>query len=76
MAATYSTGMRQRLKLAVIEAINPPVWLLDEPSSNLDVSGRSIVKELIAGAVRRKAVVILATNEVEEALYGTSTIRL
>lgn len=76
MAATYSTGMRQRLKLAVIEAISPPVWLLDEPSSNLDVSGRSIVKELIAGAVRRKSVVILATNEVEEALYGTSTIRL
>jgi heme exporter protein A len=76
MVATYSTGMRQRLKLAVIKAINPPVWLLDEPSSNLDISGRNIVKELIVDAVRQNAAVILATNEVEEALYGNSTIEL
>ncbi len=76
LVATYSTGMRQRLKLAVIKAINPPIWLLDEPSSNLDGSGRSIVKELIADAVRQNIAVILATNESEEALYGKSTIEL
>ncbi|WP_425059904.1 Linearmycin resistance ATP-binding protein LnrL [Sporomusa carbonis] len=74
--STYSTGMRQRLKLAVIKAMNPPVWLLDEPSSNLDVSGRTIVKELIADAVGQNACVILATNEVEEALYANSKIEL
>ncbi|CQR73700.1 Glutamine transport ATP-binding protein GlnQ [Sporomusa ovata DSM 2662] len=74
--ATYSTGMRQRLKLAVIKGINPLVWILDEPSSNLDVSGRIIVKELIADAVRQNAAVILATNEVEEVLYGDSTLEL
>ncbi|CQR75046.1 Doxorubicin resistance ATP-binding protein DrrA [Sporomusa ovata DSM 2662] len=76
LVATYSTGMRQRLKLAVIKAINPPVWLLDEPSSNLDGSGRSIVKELIDNAVRQNIAVILATNESEEALYGKNTIEL
>lgn len=74
--ATYSTGMRQRLKLAVIKAINPPVWLLDEPSSNLDASGRGLVKELIIEAISQNAAVILATNEVEEARYGKSTIEL
>lgn len=73
--STYSTGMSQRLKLAVIKAVNPPVWLLDEPSTNLDKGGKSMVKELIADAVR-KNVVIMATNEAEEALYATSKIEL
>ncbi|HWR05263.1 ABC transporter ATP-binding protein [Sporomusa sp.] len=76
LAATYSTGMRQRLKLAVIKAINPPVWLLDEPSSNLDAGGRIMVKELIADAVRQNIAIILATNEGEEALYGNNKIEL
>lgn len=76
LVSTYSTGMRQRLKLAVIKAINPPVWLLDEPSSNLDSSGKSMIEPLIADAVKQNAAVILATNEVEEALYATSKIEL
>lgn len=76
LVATYSTGMRQRLKLAVIKAINPPIWLLDEPSSNLDINGRELVKELIFAAISQNVVVILATNESGEALYGNSTIKL
>lgn len=76
LVATYSTGMRQRLKLAVIKAVNPPIWLLDEPSSNLDDNGRELVKELIFSAVGQQAVVILATNEREEAMYGKSTVTL
>lgn len=74
--ATYSTGMKQRLKLAVIKAVNPPLWLLDEPSSNLDSDGKSVVKELINGALEQNAAVILATNEEEEALYGKIAIKL
>lgn len=73
--SNYSTGMKQRLKLAVIKAVNPPVWLLDEPSTNLDKDGRNMVKALIADAVRQHAVII-ATNEAEEAQYATSEIRL
>lgn len=76
LVSTYSTGMRQRLKLAVIKAVNPPIWLLDEPSSNLDDGGKELVKELIFAAVAQKAAVMLATNESEEAMYGKSTITL
>lgn len=74
--AAYSTGMRQRLKLAVLAAINPPLWLLDEPSSNLDAGGRTLVQELIAGAARQQAAIVLATNEAEEARYGNTKIEL
>ena len=73
---TYSTGMRQRLKLAVLVAINPAIWLLDEPSTNLDNNGKALVGELVASAVRRKAVVLLATNEPEEAGYASTTVEL
>lgn len=74
--STYSTGMRQRLKLAVIKAVNPPVWLLDEPSSNLDENGRNLVNQMIANAVRQNRVVIIASNEVGEVQYATNKIEL
>ncbi|WP_371372322.1 ATP-binding cassette domain-containing protein [Sporomusa aerivorans] len=73
---TYSTGMRQRLKLAVTKALKPAVWLLDEPYSNLDAAGKAYVRELIAGAINNDAVVLLATNEPEEARYAGGKIEL
>ncbi|HWR44738.1 ABC transporter ATP-binding protein [Sporomusa sp.] len=76
LVQTYSTGMRQRLKLAVLTAISPPVWLLDEPSSNLDAGGKAFVRELIETAIRKKVAVLLATNELEEAGYASGKIEL
>lgn len=73
---TYSTGMRQRLKLAVGKSLEPCVWLLDEPSSNLDTDGKAYVQELMAEALRNQAVILLATNEPEEARYATDKIEL
>lgn len=73
---TYSTGMRQRLKLAVAKALRPCVWLLDEPFTNLDTDGKTYVQELIESARRDKAAILLATNEPEEARYATDKIEL
>jgi heme exporter protein A len=72
----YSTGMRQRLKLALMLAVNPPLWLLDEPSSNLDDSGRELVNEVIETALKNSAAVVLATNTPEEAKYAKTVIAL
>ncbi|MEG6584469.1 ABC transporter ATP-binding protein [Dendrosporobacter sp. 1207_IL3150] len=74
--STYSTGMFQRLKLATIMAVNPLVWLLDEPSSNLDESGKQIVKDVINRAVNSNSAVFLATNEAKEAEYANFKIKL
>jgi heme exporter protein A len=76
LVKTYSTGMKQRLKFALLQAVDPPVWLLDEPSSNLDREGRKLVADLIAGALQRKTAIILATNDEAEVAYAHKTVAL
>lgn len=61
-AGTFSSGMKQRLKLAFVLLNHPPVLLLDEPSTNLDEAGKKLVEELVREQQQR-GTVILASNE-------------
>ncbi len=59
----YSTGMRQRLRLAFALLFDPPVLVLDEPYSGLDVSGREVVRRVVTAARSRGAVVLASNDE-------------
>ena len=65
--STFSSGMLQRVRLACATLADPPVLLLDEPTATLDESGISVVRHIIDEATRRGNVVIVATNEADEA---------
>lgn len=58
----FSTGMRQRLRIAFALLFDPPLLLLDEPMSNLDSEGRAIVEAVVENQ-RRGGIVFVASNE-------------
>lgn len=58
----YSSGMKQRLKLAFALLNEPALLLLDEPCANLDKEGIDVVYSF-AEEQRKKGILIVATNE-------------
>lgn len=72
----YSTGMKQRLKLALLLSVNAPIWLLDEPSSHIDPEGKQVVLKLITDAMRQGKSIVLASNDEAEIGYAHRTITL
>jgi heme exporter protein A len=67
---SYSSGMRQRLKIACALLAQPPVLLLDEPSSNLDSDGVDRVHAIVKDQQERGGIVLLATNDPVETSWG------
>ena len=58
----FSTGMRQRLKFAILLSVDADIWLLDEPTANLDDAGRNKFFKAIQAAKPDK-IILLATND-------------
>lgn len=58
----YSTGMKQRLKLAQALVHDPPALLLDEPTSGLDPAGRQAMLELLLNLGRDHGKVLLLST--------------
>ena len=71
----YSSGMKQRLKLAIAIIHHPKFLLLDEPGSNLDSRGRQLVKKVVKEQ-KARGITIIASNEQEEVDYGDRIINL
>jgi heme exporter protein A len=71
----YSSGMKQRVKLAFAWMGDPGLLLLDEPGSNLDEAGRAALEGMVEEASRR-ALVVVATNDPAEAAWAGTRIEL
>ena len=67
--AQLSQGMRQRVAIARTLAINPQLWLLDEPFSALDAQTRITVQNEFLGLWENSgSTVILVTHDLAEAV--------
>ncbi len=61
----YSSGMKQRVKLAQAIFSNTPCLLLDEPCTNLDNTGINLYHQLIEHYCKNR-LVIVSSNDVQE----------
>lgn len=71
----YSSGMKQRLKYAFALLHKPPLLILDEPRSNLDAEGISVVSQIIQEQ-KQSGCVIVATNDSEDIQFCNQEIDL
>ena len=69
----YSSGMRQRVKLAQSIFSDVPVVLLDEPCTNFDAAGIQLYHNLINEYCKNRMVIVSSNDEVE---YGFCDQRL
>ena len=61
----YSSGMKQRVKLAQAILSDTAVVLLDEPCSNLDAKGIALYHSLIQDYCADRIVIVCSNDEVE-----------
>ncbi|MCB0698607.1 MAG: ABC transporter ATP-binding protein [Chitinophagales bacterium] len=71
----YSSGMKQRVKLAQAIFTDTPVLLLDEPCTNLDEHGVQQYREWIDKYCSNR-LVIVASNDVREHYFCTERISI
>jgi heme exporter protein A len=57
-----SAGWQQRCLLALLLTYDANLWLLDEPTKNLDMAGKQQLKGLIKTKIMQNGIVIIATH--------------
>lgn len=67
-ARTLSRGLQQRLALARAIVHDPPILLLDEPDTGLDVAGAGLLDQLMVDDGGQPRTVLLTTHNLERAL--------
>lgn len=58
-----SAGQRRRLALAWLAASRTRLWLLDEPTTNLDAAGVLVVRQLLESHLAQGGLAIVATHQ-------------
>lgn len=61
----YSSGMKQRIKLAQAIFSDVPVLFLDEPCTNLDETGYALYQSLIQNYASSKLIIVSSNDKLE-----------
>lgn len=71
-----SAGWQRRLALSRLMTCPAPLWLLDEPATNLDAEGVVLLEELIRGRLRQGGLVIMAAHAKVDTASGIAISQL
>jgi ABC-type multidrug transport system ATPase subunit len=71
----FSSGMKQRLKLALAFCSDTPVVLLDEPTTNLDIQGQEWYHRLVAQFAAGR-LLIVASNVEEDVAFCEGRVEI
>jgi ABC-type multidrug transport system ATPase subunit len=72
----FSSGMKQRLKLALAILADTPLLLLDEPLSNLDRNGAEWYKQMIEKYTKDRTVIVCSNAIAEEHFFCTRSLNV
>lgn len=70
-----SAGQRRRTALGCLRVRPAALWLLDEPLTNLDAHGASLVADWLDHHLRRGGTAVVATHQAEK-LAGRATLEV
>lgn len=74
--SNFSSGMKQRLKLALAILSDTPLLLLDEPATNLDAEGIAWFRELLMRNVERRTLLVASNRQAEETFACDSSVEI
>jgi len=71
----YSSGMKQRVKLAQAFFSSTPLLLLDEPCTNLDETGINLYHQMVKDFCKDR-IVIVSSNDQQEYSFCNNILRI
>lgn len=72
----YSSGMKQRARFGAALLMDLPILILDEPTANLDETGKAMVWGLVEEAQEAGKIILIATNEAQEAARCSQRVQV
>ncbi len=72
----YSSGMKQRVKLALAFFSDVPLLLLDEPVMNLDKAGIDWYLQLVKEYAGKRTLVICSNQHAQESAFAVKTLQI
>jgi energy-coupling factor transport system ATP-binding protein len=73
---TLSGGMRRRVAIAGMLAIQPEILILDEPMAGLDSAGRNLILDMIKKRQERNETTIMVSHSLKEIMTLTDKLAI